>query len=77
MPETKKFKIHLSLEFGMPTEALDWFDGLRRSEALLAEAEPYFPDVLDKERHGYTAHDLLVRRQVDRPYGRVRDRGRL
>ncbi|MFE7479992.1 hypothetical protein [Streptomyces sp. NPDC057552] len=58
MPD-KKYRIHLP-PFDDKHDALDWFDGLRRSGALPAEAELYEPDSLDRDRHGYTARDLII-----------------
>ncbi|ONK13254.1 hypothetical protein [Streptomyces sp. MP131-18] len=68
---SKKYCLHL--EFDTPREALEWFDGLRRSDALPAEAELYVPDAIDRQKHGLTARDLIVRPAGDRPHGRVRD----
>ncbi|MEW1694510.1 hypothetical protein [Streptomyces sp. NPDC091278] len=61
----KKYRVHLPT-FESKHEALDWFDGLRRIGALPAEAELYEPDSLDKDRHGYTARDLIVGPTGDR-----------
>ncbi|MFI5942171.1 hypothetical protein ACIBCB_18200 [Streptomyces uncialis] len=62
---TSKYRLHLP-PFSSPEEALEWFDGLRRSGALPSEAELYEPDSLDRHRHGYTAKDLLVGPAGDR-----------
>jgi hypothetical protein len=69
-------KYCLRLEFDTSQEALEWFDGLRRSGALPAEAELYVPDAIDRQNHGLTARDLIVRPAGDRPHGRVRDGAR-
>ncbi|KOG26793.1 hypothetical protein [Streptomyces viridochromogenes] len=60
------FRLHLPMEFATKAEALDWFDGLRRSESIPAEAELYEPDALDKDRLGITSRDLIVRRVDER-----------
>ncbi|WP_236246503.1 hypothetical protein [Streptomyces sp. CC210A] len=75
MPD-RKFRIHLPA-FEDKHEALDWIDGLRRSGALPAEAELYEPDSLDRERHGYTARDLIVAPAGDRaPHLAIRNQAR-
>ncbi|MFJ3974859.1 hypothetical protein [Streptomyces sp. NPDC090021] len=60
------FRLHMPMEFETKADALDWFDGLRRSGAIPAEAELYEPDALDKDRLGITSRDLIVRRSGDR-----------
>ncbi|MEU7030078.1 hypothetical protein AB0A60_25775 [Streptomyces sp. NPDC046275] len=60
------FRLHMPMEFETKAEALEWFDGLRRSGAIPAEAELYEPDALDKDRLGITSRDLIVRRTGDR-----------
>jgi hypothetical protein len=71
--QPKGVRLHLPMDFGSTTAALEWFDGLRRSGSIPAEAELYVPDAVDRERHGYGPRDLIVRRAGDRPWGRVRD----
>ncbi|MGW8743522.1 hypothetical protein [Streptomyces sp. NPDC055794] len=64
MPDSK-YRIHLPA-FEDKHEALDWFDGLRRSGALPPRAELYEPDSLDREKHGYTARDLIIGSEGER-----------
>ncbi|WP_329022575.1 MULTISPECIES: hypothetical protein [Streptomyces] len=62
---TPKYRLHLP-PFSSPEEALEWFDGLRRSGAFPEAAELFEPDSLDKARHGYTSRDLIIGRRGDR-----------
>jgi len=74
MPNPAKYRIHLP-EFDTAQEALEWFDGLRRSGSLPAEAELYEPDALDKQRYGYSVRDLIVGPVGDRaPQFLIRNR---
>ncbi|MDT0307245.1 hypothetical protein RM780_09750 [Streptomyces sp. DSM 44917] len=66
-------RVHLTAHFATREEALAWFDELRRQGAVPATAELYVPDALDKDGHGLTGQDLIVRPGGDRPWGRVRD----
>lgn len=60
------FRLHMPMEFETKAEALSWFDELRRSGYIPAEAELYEPDSLDKDRLGITSRDLIVRRAGER-----------
>ncbi|WP_159037119.1 hypothetical protein [Streptomyces specialis] len=71
--EPKPIRVHMTAHFATSEEALVWFDELRRHGLISVTAELYVPDALDKNRHGLTSQDLLIRRDGDRPWGRVRD----